>query len=321
MEFFRWFLILAGIAMLAVTYMLGRRKVDSIDYRRRVAEEDEFDPSFEDLSVPISGRPSEDVSYDGVDEIRYEDSDAVYVEADEFPDEFLSDAEIDGVLPAKTTNSYDADARDMGLEDDTSDSALRRGTGAKVKSFASAVKQANQRKERGDAIDFSSEFESYPEEVMDIDQVAEIDQVSDIEQEEKIVTVNITARNQKFNGADLKRVFEAHGYKFGKMSIYHCSLEQKKVFSVANLVKPGSFDVDNMDSFTTPGITLFMRLPVTLDADVAFDFLIREATDLAEELGGQLRDADRSTLSKQTIQHMREEIQQYVFRQQQAVQA
>lgn len=311
MEFFRWFLILAGIAMLAVTYMLGRRKVDSIDYRRRVAEEDEFDPSFEDLSVPISGRPSEDVSYDSVEEIRYESADSVYAETEGF----LSDAEIDDVLPANTTLSTADNARDMGLEDDMSDSALRRGAGAKVKSFASAVKQANQRKESGDAIDFSSEFESYPE------QVAEIDQIAETEQEEKIVTVNITSRDQKFTGADLKRAFEAHGYKFGKMAIYHCSLEQKKVFSVANLVKPGSFDIDNMDSFTTPGITLFMRLPVTLDADVAFDFLIREATDLAEELNGQLRDADRSTLSKQTIQHMREEIQQYVFRQQRAVQA
>ena len=64
-----------------------------------------------------------------------------------------------------------------------------------------------------------------------------------------------------------------------------------------------------------------MRLPVSLDADVAFDFLIREATELADELGGQLRDADRSTLSKQTIQHMREDIQQYVFRQKRAAQA
>ena len=81
------------------------------------------------------------------------------------------------------------------------------------------------------------------------------------------------------------------------------------------MVKPGVFDIDDMSNFTTPGITLFMRLPISLDADVAFDFLIREATELADELGGQLRDADRSTLSKQTIQHMREDIQQYVFRQ------
>ena len=64
-----------------------------------------------------------------------------------------------------------------------------------------------------------------------------------------------------------------------------------------------------------------LRLPVALDADVAFDFLMREATELADELGGVLKDEDRSTLSKQTIQHMREDIQQYVFRQKSAMRA
>lgn len=310
MEFFRWFLILAGIALLAITYLLGRRKVDSIDYRRSVAEAEEFDPSLEDLSVPISGRPSQEESYDH-EEMRFEDTERGYAEGDEF----LSDSEIDEVIPTKTEFSSADDARDMGIGEDNYSSdtmtrgAGRPGSGDTVKSFASAVKQANQRKVSAEpADDFSSEFEPYSEQPI-------------VVPEEKIVTVHITARDQKFNGGDLKSAFDAHGYKFGKMAIYHCSHEQKKVFSVANLVKPGSFDIDNMSTFTTPGITLFMRLPVALDADVAFDFLIREATELSEELGGQLRDADRSTLSKQTIQHMREDIQQYVFRQKRAAQA
>lgn len=201
----------------------------------------------------------------------------------------------------------------LGEDDYTADQnaggANRAGSGDTVKSFASAVKQANQRKVGAQpADDFSSEFKPYTEQPI-------------VVPEEKIVTVHITARDQKFNGTDLKTAFDAHGYKFGKMAIYHCSHDKKKVFSVANLVKPGSFDIGNMSTFTTPGITLFMRLPVALDADVAFDFLIREATELAHELGGQLRDAERSTLSKQTIQHMREDIQQYVFRQKRAAQA
>ncbi len=311
MEFFRWFLILAGVAMLVVTYLLGRRKVDSIDYRRSVAEAELFDPSLEDLSVPISGRPSDDEPFDH-DDMRFESTDRGYADGDEF----LSDSELDDVIPTKTEFNSTDNSIDMGISDDDfysdqgAETSRRGDSDGSVKSFASAVKQANQRKSNlAPADDFSSEFETYSE------------QPVEAETEEKIVTVHITARDQKFDGADLKTAFDAHGYKFGKMSIYHCSHEQKKVFSVANLVKPGSFDVDNMGSFATPGITLFMRLPVALDADVAFDFLIREASELADELGGQLRDADRSTLSKQTIQHMREDIQQYVFRQKRAVQA
>ena len=74
-----------------------------------------------------------------------------------------------------------------------------------------------------------------------------------------------------------------------------------------------------MSSFETPGLTLFMRLPIELDADVAFNFLITEAKGLADELGGHLRDGNRNPLSEQTIQHMRDDIQQYVFRSKQAL--
>ena len=302
MEFFRWFLILAGVAMLVATYFLGRRKVDSIDYRRSIAEAEEFDPSFEDLSIPITGRESDEVNIDD-DDMRFEATRRGYADGDEF----LSDDEINDVLPETSTGHRGSDTSDMGIDDaightGTTDRA------SSVKSFASAVKQANQRKLSAEPVDFSSEFEPYAEHPAE-------------EPEEKIVTVHITARDQKFNGAVLQNSFKRHGYNFGSMAIYHCSHEQKKVFSIANMVKPGSFDIDNMNNFTTPGITLFMRLPVSLDADVAFDFLIREATELADELGGQLRDADRSTLSEQTIQHMREDIQQYVFRQKRAAQA
>jgi len=133
--------------------------------------------------------------------------------------------------------------------------------------------------------------------------------------EEKLVTVHVAAqRDGLFRGTDLKKLFDQHGYEFGAMSLYHCSLDDDKVFSVANMMKPGTFEEGNMAAFQTPGITLFMRLPISLDADVAFDFLIREAQELAQELDGQLRDVNRNPLSDQTIQHMREDVQQYLFR-------
>ncbi|OED38302.1 cell division protein ZipA [Chromatiales bacterium (ex Bugula neritina AB1)] len=302
MEFFRWMLILLGVALLAATFFLGRRNVDRAGYRRTRKAED-FDPSVEDLSVPITGRLSDSPAYDG----GYADD-----------EEFLSDKEIDSVIPVRDSNDIantHVDLDDVPIEGRGEKTGrTRRGGMESVKSFATAVKQASQRTgshsrsgaTKAPAVEgFSAELETYSE--------------SSTEPEEKLVTVHVTApREQKFSGRNLKAAFENHGYEFGKMSIYHCRYDNHKVFSVANMLRPGSFDNDAMDSFQTPGITLFMRLPVSLDADVAFDFLISEATELADELGGQLRDADRSTLSKQTIQHMREDIQQYVFRQKRA---
>ncbi len=314
MELLRWVLILSGTALLALTFIIGRRKVESGDFRRGNRDADDaFDPSTEDLSVPIAGRPSRAAAVSRVE--------------DSSDDNFLTDEELDDVLPPidEYASEITGTQVELGISDgfkeqsqaSGADSSVgRRSKVDTVKSFASAVKQASQRNigaaisragDRDTDNSFVDQFEPYSEAYVP---------------EEKIVTVNVMApKGQVFFGDDLKRVFDAHHYEFGKMSIYHCRHDDSKVFSVANVVQPGSFDEATMDTFETPGITLFMRLPVALDADVAFDFLMREATELAEELRGVLKDEDRSTLSKQTIQHMREDIQQYVFRQKSAMRA
>jgi cell division protein ZipA len=313
MELLRWVLILSGTALLALTFVIGRRKVEGSDGRRSRDLEDAFDPSTEDLSVPIAGRISRTAAHARNDE----NSD----------DNFLTDEELDDVLPPKSEYASEITGtqvelgisegfNNQDLADTPSDASGRRSKVDTVKSFANAVKQASQRNigaavSRASGTDtdnnFVDQFEPYSE---------------DFIPEEKIVTVNVMApKGQVFFGDDLKSVFDAHHYEFGKMSIFHCRHDDHKVFSIANVVQPGSFEEATMDTFETPGITLFMRLPVALDADVAFDFLMREATELAEELGGALKDEDRSTLSKQTIQHMREDIQQYVFRQKSAMRA
>ncbi len=129
---------------------------------------------------------------------------------------------------------------------------------------------------------------------------------------EKIVAIHIAApRGGWFSGADLLRVFEARGYRFGEHDIYHSVHEGRTVFSVVNMVKPGSFDPATMDEFETPGISLFLRLPGPLAAAVAFDILVAEANALAQILGGSLQDASHSTLTPQTVQHLREGVLEF----------
>jgi len=54
---------------------------------------------------------------------------------------------------------------------------------------------------------------------------------------------------------------------------------------------------------------------VFLSSDVAFEVLVSEAMEMASELGGTVLDAERSSLSKQTVQHMREGIYEFMHRQ------
>jgi len=132
----------------------------------------------------------------------------------------------------------------------------------------------------------------------------------------KIVTLHVVApEGQLMNGAHLLEQFEQRGYHFGDMNIFHSMHEGETVFSVAKLVKPGSFDIRDVDSFQTPGISLILQLPGPVAADVAFEVLLSEAHEIGNALGATVLDADRSTLSKQTVQHMREGINEYLYRQ------
>ena len=132
----------------------------------------------------------------------------------------------------------------------------------------------------------------------------------------KIITLHVVAQSDStISGEHLLDLFERRGYHFGEMNIFHSMHNGATVFSIAKMIEPGYFDINDMQSFETPGITLFLQLPGPVPADVSFEVLISEAFEMANELGATVLDGDRSTLSKQTLQHMREGIYEYMHRQ------
>ncbi len=132
----------------------------------------------------------------------------------------------------------------------------------------------------------------------------------------KIVTLHVVAREGGwFDGESIASAFEARGYSFGEMDIFHSMHRGDIVFSIAKMIRPGSFDPDDIDSFATPGLVLILQLPGPVPPDAAFGVLLSEAHELATGLDGRLLDGDRSTLSKQSAQHMRDGITDFMHRQ------
>ncbi|MBX3688306.1 cell division protein ZipA [Dokdonella sp.] len=130
---------------------------------------------------------------------------------------------------------------------------------------------------------------------------------------ERIVTLFVAARaGDQLNGADIVVAAEKAGLQFGDMGIFHRLVLGKKVdgpvFSMANMVKPGTFDMARLDQVVTPGITLFMTLPGPLPALDAWEMMLPTAQRLAELLGAQVLDEDRSALGRQRIAHLRDEL-------------
>lgn len=130
---------------------------------------------------------------------------------------------------------------------------------------------------------------------------------------ERLVVVSVVAEaGADFEGEALLKAFQHNKLKFGEHHIYHRLVfrdnREQPVFSVANLVKPGSFPVQAMESFTTPGVTLFLQLPAPLDAVEAFDDFVKTAERLAVELGGELRDEQHQLLTHQALMQVRDSI-------------
>lgn len=130
---------------------------------------------------------------------------------------------------------------------------------------------------------------------------------------ERIVSLFVMARGgELFNGSDLIVAMEKAGLEFGDMGIFHRLLDGKSelgpVFSVANMVKPGSFDMPGIATLQTPGLSFFITLPGPLSALDAWDVMLPTAQRLAELLGGQLLDEEHNALGRQRIAHIRDDL-------------
>ena len=132
---------------------------------------------------------------------------------------------------------------------------------------------------------------------------------------EVIVLSVIMPENQVMSGAVLLPTLLTLGMKFGDMNIFHRHQDNagngKVTFSVANMMNPGTFDLDTMETFVTQGVSLFMTLPNPGDAFIVFDQMLAAAKQIAQEFKGQLLDDKRSVMTKQTEQHYISRIREF----------
>lgn len=133
---------------------------------------------------------------------------------------------------------------------------------------------------------------------------------------DRIVTLFVAARpGTLIQGASLIVAAEKTGLAFGDMGIFHRLVSGKAeagpVFSMANMVKPGNFDMRHVDEMEITGVSFFMTLPGPLPALDAWDAMLPTAQRLAELLDANVLDEERNALGRQRIAHIREELRAY----------
>ena len=137
---------------------------------------------------------------------------------------------------------------------------------------------------------------------------------------DEILVLHVVATDAEgFSGEDLLHILRACDCRIGEMNIFHrYEAEGAKgavQFSIVNMVEPGTFNLDDISTFSTPGVSFFLRLPGPEDPAEAHKCMVEVAQCLVRNLGAELKDDMLSTVTEQTLSHDRQRIRDYQQRQ------
>lgn len=131
---------------------------------------------------------------------------------------------------------------------------------------------------------------------------------------ELIISMTVMSDNNLyFQGADLYRALIAEELEYGDLDIFHKYKEGGKIFSVANVLKPGTFSIAEIQDVETVGVVLFAQLPSAFSAYDTLTAIYSSANNIAESLGGVVKDEYRNKLSEQSFAQLEEQAREYDY--------
>ena len=270
MDNFRWILLAVGIFIIIVIYLISRKN------KREFYQDQDDDKLSEDL--PELNTSKWDDFDEGVGEVR------IIARAN---DDSLK-ADHDSALPF--SGNRDEELPDALMADDYE-----------------AVISAEPEPEPQPETELEPEPEPETEPEPEPEPEREVEKETDSVPEETVLVLNILARDgSSLSGNGINSIALANNMVFGDMNIYHRMDENNKsVFSLVNMVKPGSFDPSTIDELKTPGITLFLQLPGPFKASTAFDDMLHTAQRMSEMLEAHLCDRSRQPLKESVVDEYR----------------
>lgn len=141
---------------------------------------------------------------------------------------------------------------------------------------------------------------------------------SDNESAQDVLVMHLMAsKGETVTGEDLLNTILGVGFRYGAMKIFHRHLlddgSGPVLFSMANLLNPGTFDLNTIRQLKIPGVTLFMALDDIEEPVEAFDIMIKAIDVMATALDLNVMDESRSSMTAQTIDHYRQRARDVSF--------
>ena len=138
-----------------------------------------------------------------------------------------------------------------------------------------------------------------------------------IETPVELFIFNIAAKNgERLGGHELLQFFLTSGFRYGDMNIFHrheySDGTGEVLFSIANMMAPGTFDLDYMEQFNSPGISFFFTAPNDkISVNKSFDMMLRAVEQLAEEFDCEVLDEKREKFTPEQFIEYRTRLAKY----------
>jgi cell division protein ZipA len=126
-----------------------------------------------------------------------------------------------------------------------------------------------------------------------------------------IVLYILPKAGRELMGANINSSVQAMGLTFGEMNIYHYKPGNRTVFSLANMLEPGSFDADTIHDLRTSGLTIFMQISGDDPLDDLTEMLQR-SYQLAGLLDARLCNHKREPLTEQDAENYRTQVKNFI---------
>jgi cell division protein ZipA len=149
----------------------------------------------------------------------------------------------------------------------------------------------------------------------------EFDELNEVVGEEKPVSdvfiFNVVAREgTTVRGHELLQFFLTAGFRFGEMSIFHRHENSDGtgpvLFSIANMMQPGTFDLDKMEQFSSQGVSFFLSAPNdNINIKKAFDMMLLAVEQMAEEFDCVVLNEQRTPLTEQEFRNYHKRLLRY----------
>lgn len=131
-----------------------------------------------------------------------------------------------------------------------------------------------------------------------------------------ILSLHLLPTKKNFSGEAIVHAATRCNIDPGELEIFHRykdgEADGQLLFSMANMVEPGTFPFGAMAKFESPGLTLFSQADGTSDDPDRLEAMLAAAHCLADSLKAEIQDEKRAPLTPETEERLRDRVHELV---------